>query len=136
MREVTVLLRPIDRFMLRLESLEGVVRMVLDHIFVDRTTFRTPFWAGLYVHVRHLALSLCRFRRWETSTKPRALARRQMVVFGIRALDYRAPLVARCVIWHTLPFLLVPPGRTKTTAPASSARLTQDNLWISSARLF
>jgi hypothetical protein len=46
MREVAVLLRPIDRFMLRLESLEGVVRMVLDHIFVYRTAFRTPFGRG------------------------------------------------------------------------------------------
>jgi hypothetical protein len=58
MRRVAVLLRPIDRFVLRLERLEGVVRMVLHHIFVDRTAFRTPFWAGLYVHVRRLALSL------------------------------------------------------------------------------
>jgi hypothetical protein len=45
--------RPLDRFVLRLEGGEHVVRMILDDIVIDRITLTTPLRAGLNVDVRH-----------------------------------------------------------------------------------
>lgn len=45
--------RPINRFLLRSESAKYVVRMVLDHIILNRRTFGPPFGTGFHVYVRH-----------------------------------------------------------------------------------
>jgi hypothetical protein len=44
---------PPDRFVLRLEGGEYVVRMILDNIVVDRVTLTASLRAGFNVDVRH-----------------------------------------------------------------------------------
>jgi hypothetical protein len=60
-RGVAFTFRPLDRFSLRFEGAEHVVRMVFDHIIVDMAPLRASLGARLNVNVRHICLSLIVF---------------------------------------------------------------------------
>ena len=57
-RGVARTFRPIDRFSLRFEGAEHVVRMVFDDIIVDMAPLRAALGARFNVNVRHVLLSL------------------------------------------------------------------------------
>jgi hypothetical protein len=50
---ITLPSSPIDCFALRLESLQHMVRMVLDHLILDVAAFRSAFWTPFDVDVSH-----------------------------------------------------------------------------------
>jgi hypothetical protein len=52
-RGVSVTFRPIDRFSLRFEGAEHMVRMVFDDIIVDTAPLRAALWARFNVNIRH-----------------------------------------------------------------------------------
>src|ERR1700720_274868 len=60
-RGVAVTFRPIDRFSLRFEGAEHMVRMVFDDIVVDTAPLRAALWARFNVNIRHTVLSLGSF---------------------------------------------------------------------------
>jgi len=60
-RGVAVTFRPIDRFSLRFEGAEHMVRMVFDDIIVDTAPLRAALWARFNVNIRHTVLSLGSF---------------------------------------------------------------------------
>src|SRR5262249_20540259 len=53
MRRMAVLPRPFNRFLLSLKALEDVVRMVFDHVVVDRIAFWSTLRPCLNEYVRH-----------------------------------------------------------------------------------
>jgi YidB-like protein len=57
-RDVSIFLRPFDRFVLSLEGGEDIVRMVFNHIVVDMSAFWPTFGPGLDVNFRHFRSSL------------------------------------------------------------------------------
>jgi hypothetical protein len=57
-RSVAVFPRPVDRFVLRFEGCEDMIRMVFDHIIVDMAPLRTALWTRLNVNIRHFLPSL------------------------------------------------------------------------------
>jgi hypothetical protein len=75
---MTVLLRPLDRFVLRLTSGEDVVCMVLDNVVGDVSTLLPTLGAGLDVHDCHLSLLV--------STTPEYIAARQVSPHMLRRL--------------------------------------------------
>jgi hypothetical protein len=56
-RGVALTFRPIDRFSLRFEGAEHVVRMVFDDIIVNMAPLRATLGARFNVNVRHAPLS-------------------------------------------------------------------------------
>jgi hypothetical protein len=56
-RVMAAFFRPINRFLLRFEGAEFVVRVVFDDIIVDGTPMWPAFWARFDVNVRHAFLS-------------------------------------------------------------------------------
>ena len=60
-RGVALAFRPIDRFSLRFEGAEHVVRMVFDDIIVDTAPLSAPLWARFNVNIRHALLYLGSF---------------------------------------------------------------------------
>ena len=57
---MVVLARPLDRFPLRLEGGEHVVRVILDDEVFDRTAFRAALWTSFDVGVLHPGLPAVR----------------------------------------------------------------------------
>jgi hypothetical protein len=60
-RGVTLIFCPIDRFSLRFEGAEHMVRMVFDDIIVDMAPLGAALGARFNVNVRHALLSLGSF---------------------------------------------------------------------------
>lgn len=52
-RRMALTFRPINRFLLRIECPEHMVRMVFDDIILDSAALRAPFWACLDVNISH-----------------------------------------------------------------------------------
>jgi hypothetical protein len=52
-RVVALLLGPVDRLFLRLESFEHLIGAVFNDIVLDRASFRPPFWSRLNVNIGH-----------------------------------------------------------------------------------
>jgi hypothetical protein len=57
-RGVALTFRPIDRFSLRFEGAEHVVRMVFDDIIVDMAPLRATLGTRFNVNVRHALFSV------------------------------------------------------------------------------
>jgi hypothetical protein len=55
-RGVAVFLGPINRFSLRFECDEDMIRMVFDHVIVDMAALRSPLGTRLNINVRHALL--------------------------------------------------------------------------------
>jgi len=78
---------PIDRFLLRFEGAECVVRMVFDDIIVDRTTMRAALGPRFNINVRHGFLSAPKNpggRNWVKI--PTAEHSRREIISGLRGL--------------------------------------------------
>src|SRR5690349_2512159 len=57
-RSVPVLLRPVDRSLLRVENGKGMIRVILDNVVLNWAALRPALRARLYVNVGHGASSL------------------------------------------------------------------------------
>jgi hypothetical protein len=60
-RGVALTFRPIDRFSLRFEGADHVIRMVFYDIIVDTAPLRAALWPRFNVNIRHALLSLGSF---------------------------------------------------------------------------
>jgi hypothetical protein len=63
---------PINRFRLGSESTKYAIRMVLDHIILNRRTFGPAFGTGFHVYVRHNLFLRLRLLQGQVNSKVRS----------------------------------------------------------------